>query len=30
MKLNNIKIKNKTIFNPESKESLNDRKIFSG
>ena len=30
MELNNIKIKNKTIFNPESKESLNDRKIFGG
>jgi hypothetical protein len=30
MKLNDIKIKNKIIFNPESKESLNDRKIFGG
>lgn len=30
MELNNIKIENKIIFNPESKESLNDRKIFGG
>ena len=30
MELNDIKIKNKIIFNPESKESLNDRKIFGG
>ncbi len=30
MKLNDIKIEKKTIFNPESKESLNDRKIFGG
>ena len=30
MELNNIKIKNKTIFNPESTETLNDRKIFGG
>ena len=30
MNIKNIKIEKKSVFNPESKESLNDRKIFGG